>query len=940
MPDTAAQFDHFDVSKVKEQFLDKELDELNSFDVFKGTVEPSDPIQINDHVSVTFKADAASKVQVFNGVNDKDDDGVLGVVGDDTDQDDLTLSPQVELNNRNAWIKYHLEAGVEASATAKVSDLGLTAAVDKGVSLNSYRIHDLNELFRNAMTRDIRTFKSILSSGHVSSLKAGEAVSLITDGTFKMDLSLSWSDIYSSTLGSLSKALKTSGPLIVDFNTAISLDASLSFSDSFKLIFSGSDDDRIRLAVRKVNTRDTTAALTAGITAQFKDPKIFETAVNNLVKNLFDDLGIDDVEAFLNEISVETLTEKQKELVAELFERLDLKGVLSKVARLREKWEGLQSRLRQVATRITTEIDDEQGDLTARINNALETVKGAISRFLKPDELQDLIDNLEELQDLDEEEQKNLERLLETLSLDGPFESVEAFLERYNKFRDRIETWLTRLGQEITGEIGDLADRAREGVDDIVEALLGNEFVTDLNKILADADEAALSESVRQALDEFLKKQGLHKAIDKIEKLKQRWAGFKKKLETTIREVAESKITLSFGLEYHGIKSETSVLEALFTRAAIKDPNRRYHKALLSGNLEPVLEVLRTEADPRIELIRFLEEDRIERDISWGFKLGLGRWSFWGKSRLHEVHTIRKRLNGDQRINLMATRSYGWKWFGDDSGMWSVAFTGQTHDYLTNPDAAALDYAMNLLMVQKHEQLNQAEVEGFLDQAVLWGAIDESHLEAARSQLERYEGKRVNLEVSIDIENEAFRFLLLIFSSMRPSEFGASLAAAMAWSNQNRNLQSVERRRFIYGGLWNKYLLDPHLNWPREIDHALRRNRFRGLKGMEKRSHRHRSENGYTMNGLLQMNDGLFVRYEAFCSAMNQLSQAIENGQEFMMFRDAFLKADQFFSVSHWVRALGHFSLGFLNRRYPFSTRAVLKEIDENGKESRAVHIS
>lgn len=132
--------------------------------------------------------------------------------------------------------------------------------------------------------------------------------------------------------------------------------------------------------------------------------------------------------------------------------------------------------------------------------------------------------------------------------------------------------------------------------------------------------------------------------------LKQEWNGFKKKMKTTIEQVAQAKIEAGFRYDYLRVAENTSLLEIDLTDADVA----HIHAPLLCGDIQAVLEWLRRENHtPETYLL----QEKVTRDQSWGFSLKIGKWTLLeGKDRKKLITIDQQNFEDSRRLALLGAR--------------------------------------------------------------------------------------------------------------------------------------------------------------------------------------------------------------------------------------------------------------------------------------------
>jgi len=908
----ANDFSYLDPGKLPD-IASKKIRDLDDIDLFSGSLSNADPVEVGD-VEIGFKAGAEGQIQVFNGLNDIDAEGVLGVTPAEVPEDQL--APQLELTTDFGWLKYRLAANASVNAGLAVDAGSLGIGLKGSLTLASYRRHGLDEVTKDAVVADVKDFKSILSAAQIAALDAGEAVAMFTDGQLTASVSLSWADVYSTTLDSLSRALATSKALALDASVGAELTADVMIGDSFQLIFSRAEPGVLKLAVRKAEVRNINAAFSAGVTARLKDPSVLENALNTILKNLYGDLGITRLENIIAKIDYASLPAAEKSFVDKAITRLGLDGPLGQIAQLRQAFTGIQDTLRDAAGKLKGQISGTAAEINGKIDDAVEEVLDKLLRNGLVSEVDDLINQVDP-DNLTDEERKLLEAILERLGLTEEFDDAEDFLDQWEALKGRAETWLKDLAAKLTGNVDALADDAEELVNRIQGAVLDNDVVTRVNEILAEADRENLVDKGAAEIDKLLTELGVKKGIDKLKELEAKWQRVKEKASATIKQVAETKISVSFGMEYALLDTRTSLLEATMADAAITDSGKGYYTSLVLGDMRPVLAGLRQATrDDRLNLIRFFDEQTIERKFGFGFTLGFGTFSMIGRSSKDVKIVKRRDVKGRQMISFSGSQSYRAK-MGSDH-VYATLFSAEMDDYSADQAPSDFAYKLGLTWTVDEGKLKQDRLSAFVDQMVLWGALPENTDPKSYDKLDKYLGRKVTFSSTLSFDEKATRALILSFAAIDITAWSRALGAAMSWNKQPL-LNMVSSRKKIYMAPWRSYLTTKmserfdRTDWAEAAEHYFKQNGPRALCVREKRFAN--SQGNSTLGSLANMNPDLVEELQRFSKAMSGLANAIANGGDFSDIQKAFNGSTAFFARSHWTRALGQYCLAKLDDR-------------------------
>ncbi|NUO77650.1 MAG: hypothetical protein HOQ32_16765 [Lysobacter sp.] len=350
-------------------------------------------------IKAVFGASIAAAVHLYNSADDADDDGVIGSRGEAVDPAKTTVDwrPQLAFQPGNAWLKYSLSAAATAKATAKIGSAGGSISGDRSLRLLCYKRHDAAVRIGDAILADVNEIASVLSAADIASLSVGDAVALKARGKLTASLSVSWSDIFSSSLHGLADVLgaNQTGAFLVNIGASAGASFAATVEDDFTLCFvreRASGDRAFRVAVRKSVVHDTRFEAKAGVQIEFADPAAVQKVLGNVVAGVLD-APTAALKAIDEATSLDRVPERYRSIVAALAERFGLedKNPLKPLQKkLRELTETLTQRIEQIAkTKVTlgfayeyTRLSSEASLLEAGLSeDALTRLHGALLNF-------------------------------------------------------------------------------------------------------------------------------------------------------------------------------------------------------------------------------------------------------------------------------------------------------------------------------------------------------------------------------------------------------------------------------------------------------------------------------------------------------------------------------------------------------------------------------
>jgi hypothetical protein len=337
---------------------------------------------------LTLNARGVLTVAVLNDATDPDEDGILSSKPDSVADD--ALRPQLAFDASRAYLKYRVEAGVKAAADIPVGALlGIDAAAEASVVFADYRAHGRDELTRDTLLEDITAGRFITHLDHVLAMAPGDALAFRFGGSLSVGVTVSWSDIFTGQIGTLSTLLGSPVPLAISVNAGATVTLSVSVSDDFALVFSRASDDAWRVGVRKVKSSRIAPSVDAGIDVGIANPDELKGLVTATLAGV---LGapLEKVKSLLAAASLESLGPVERKLAKALIERLGLKEELATIEALRKKVEEAEAKVTEVIekvvkTRIALSFSYEYSRVSVATNVVQATLTRAAVRALHKD---------------------------------------------------------------------------------------------------------------------------------------------------------------------------------------------------------------------------------------------------------------------------------------------------------------------------------------------------------------------------------------------------------------------------------------------------------------------------------------------------------------------------------------------------------------------------
>ncbi|MYC89213.1 MAG: hypothetical protein F4X22_13405 [Gemmatimonadales bacterium] len=467
-----------------------------------------------------------------------------------------------------------------------------------------------------------------------------------------------------------------------------------------------------------------------------------------------------------------------------------------------------------------------------------------------------------------------------------------------------------RLGVRAAARVSvRFADRgqAEEALRAAVEALLG-EPLEQVRAILDKARVGDLDPGERATAERLVDRLGLEHRRLRLDALRKRVERLEKDAAELIVKMAKQQVRFGVDFDYSRTRTDEVLIEATFDEKRLGSGFDALHRAMLGGHFGGVLEDGASGAANGVALHRFLQQETVRRQKSWGVSLDVGDFlRVGGKARSYVRGTMRRDRRLDRsRFSFTALDGYVGKW-GGETCEWKTTLTAKSRDWTPGgaPGADALDYSLGFLVRYGKRRLSSRDAGRLVDLAVLWGSVTAGGARAARERLERVAESRGDVKVSFQLGFRKSTFGILLALLARGDARGTGLALARAVprvaAEPGRDTPVV--RQLLYGDLWREYLEDPTLSageLAAAAAEAARRAGHAGLAGFERRM-RH----WWTVGDLARKNGETRERWADLARGAARLRDAISGGGPHTEVREAARLLGRGWEHAFHQRALG-----------------------------------
>ncbi|MGH9760932.1 MAG: hypothetical protein ACREAC_08815, partial [Blastocatellia bacterium] len=297
----------------------------------------------------------SASVEAFNSPDDKDADGVIGPAPKPAAASDfeVDMSPQIIQTNDHVWLKYRYEVEPKVSATVPLSPATIKVNGDVNAVFTDFHVHNPTDNTLEALESDLQVLRFVGDPNDILKLNALEAVSYRVTATLTASVTITWSDIFSANLAALTSLLRSSKLLAIDVTAGVSTTISIQVLDDFDVVFTRYDPERIKLAVKKSDSRTINASLDAQISAQFGDSSQVQQVLDNIINSVTGQT-MSVIDGILAKATLSNLTDAEKAIASELAQLLGLSPLQDDLSALKAKWDKFENLLENTTKAIAT----------------------------------------------------------------------------------------------------------------------------------------------------------------------------------------------------------------------------------------------------------------------------------------------------------------------------------------------------------------------------------------------------------------------------------------------------------------------------------------------------------------------------------------------------------------------------------------------------------
>lgn len=210
---------------------------------------------------------------------------------------------------------------------------------------------------------------------------------------------------------------------------------------------------------------------------------------------------------------------------------------------------------------------------------------------------------------------------------------------------------------------------------------------------------------------------GIDDVLDAIfEKAPEEALKLRGEIRKRLAAAATWKAATGLAYEYARIDEDESIAEFV-----LLDDSRlaEDHALVLDGDFTRIADALREDTGSR-ELVKYLNETTLVRRSSFGFSLGLGKWSLKTNDESSFRQSTRTSLDGFRLITCRGTRKYDEKNVPWNDFEWTVDLKAQMKEFVAEPTSLDFDYGLHLMVSLERDALSERDLARMLDLAAMW----------------------------------------------------------------------------------------------------------------------------------------------------------------------------------------------------------------------------
>lgn len=300
------------------------------------------PIE-SDKLPVVFSISAQGQLSVnlFNDENDRDD---LNLVGTGPEAG-LHFDPAKE-----AYLKYDIQVFPSGS----IQDIGLDINRKKGIRATLYRKHHNQRIIDEVVKEDLAAFPTTFVFKDLEKMRQHDALAYSVEGELKASVSISWSNILSKSIGSLSSLFSKELTIDLDISPKITANFDLSIRDHFSYFLKKETDGSFSVSICKIKNSSLSGGIGASIGIKLSNPEFLKKQLDEILEKACLSLTgktPNFISKSLKAIQSDNATKTEKETLEKLADLFGVEDWTESLDFLKEKWDDFQDKFKEGITK-------------------------------------------------------------------------------------------------------------------------------------------------------------------------------------------------------------------------------------------------------------------------------------------------------------------------------------------------------------------------------------------------------------------------------------------------------------------------------------------------------------------------------------------------------------------------------------------------------------
>ncbi len=272
------------------------------------------------------------------------------------------------------WLKYTLNAAVEAKGGGTLHDIGLNLQANQNIRTSAYCLHSEEDTVMKAIGNDLADLLSIFNKNALlKKMQVGEAVSLQISGGLQAAVTAKWADVFSQSLSGLTSLVNTKKNLAIKVNSGLQASFKVKLTDDFVLKIAKTGEDEFKIVLKKDLSKTVGLQAFAGVEVALDKPenvdKIFtevlegllgtaEKKLDEIIRKIKNDLKLDASDELLLKAVLARLGEEVN---------VDINSIPNKIAAYKQKVRTKITELANSAIKVGFTLEYQRSSATSEL---------------------------------------------------------------------------------------------------------------------------------------------------------------------------------------------------------------------------------------------------------------------------------------------------------------------------------------------------------------------------------------------------------------------------------------------------------------------------------------------------------------------------------------------------------------------------------------------